>query len=722
MNLKRKIYLAVFLVSLIGTGFLLFNRIEVENQSKSAEIVADYEEFVEFGRQLDMTPGETFEALKEAHFTSVAIKEDSLYDLVVNGEPVEYALFKNIKHDIDWDKKYSDEAVDYLTSMASDYDVVMRTRDTALFDRLKEGVKARYDEAFYQFFESSEVKTMVFKGTIDDIYYTEDTRYVDVLTKGVKAPREVASSAIEDMGLGYDPAKVEAVQSAGLTVNLRPSNYYKYNEKLVDVYFDEVSKYNASTNAIIFNGREILSYSKDTGNYKQALYDVMRARDIPVGMIESSVQRGYTEQKGIEQLAEDLEYNVVRVFPVIEYIQQRYNYLGYYEGPIEIENTLYRAITERNIRSIYFRPFKDSSYTYYDHIDEYKTMFEDLARRLEPHGITLGDASVMPYNAVSPHLVILSAWGLLVLGLVILKLVFDIAETFEWILFGVGIVGIAGINFLAPNLSIELFALAGALIYPVLAIIFLIEYLKDMRLSQKVYSFKDIVIKAVVALCATGFISLMGGLTVAAIMSRADYLVEMSYYRGVKVSLIAPIIIFVVVYLIKLGYKRDVNELRENTFFIQDVKHFLLEDIKMYYFFIAIIVAVVGYIYIGRSGHESGVEALNIELIFRNFLENVLLARPRTKEILMAFPALSAAVFFAARFYNRLIFPAALVASLGFTSIVNTFCHARSPIYLSTVRTFLSLGIGIIISIVVLAILNILSRIYVAYFGSSKYE
>jgi hypothetical protein len=155
---------------------------------------------------------------------------------------------------------------------------------------------------------------------------------------------------------------------------------------------------------------------------------------------------------------------------------------------------------------------------------------------------------------------------------------------------------------------------------------------------------------------------------------------------------------------------------------MQDVKQFLLEDIKMYYLFIAIVAGVVGYIYIARSGHESGVEALNIELIFRNYLENVLLARPRTKEILMAFPALSASVFFAARFYNRLIFPTALVATLGFTSIVNTFCHARSPIYLSTVRTFLSLGIGIIISIVVLAILNILSRVYVAYFGSSRYE
>ena len=722
MNLKKKVYLAVFLVSLVGTGFLLFNRLNVENQAKTAEIIADYDEFVALGEQENLTPTETFEVLKDAHFTSVSIKEDTLYGLVEDRQEIEYGLFKNMIENIDWQENYGPLALNFLKNDATDYDVVVRTHDLALFNRIVDSVKARYDSDFYHIYKEAEVNTIVFEGSIEDIYYTEDTRYLNVYGTGVKAPRVEVSSAIEDMGLGFDPSKIESVQNAGLDVNLRPSNYYKYNENIVDAFFADVEKYGGNLNEIIFNGKDILSYTYDKGTYQQKLYEIMREKAIPVGMIESSVQRGYTEQLGIEQLATDLEYNVVRIFPVIEYIQQRYNYLGYYEGPIEVENTLYRAITERNIRSIYFRPFKKSDFTYYDNLSDYKTMVNNLERRLAPHGITIGASSVMPYNHVYPHLVILSAWGLLVLGLIILKLVFDISTTFEWILFGLGMVGIVGINILAPNLSIEIFALAGAVIYPILAIIFLVEYLKDMRLSQKIYNFKDVVVKAIIALVTTGLISLMGGITVAAIMSRADYLVEMSYFRGVKVSLILPIGVFVVVYLIKLGYRRDDNELRENVFFIQDVKQFLLQDIKMYYVFIAGVAAVIGYIYIARSGHESGVEALDIELIFRNFLENVLLARPRTKEILMAWPALAAAIFFAARFYNKLIFPAALLASIGFTSIVNTFCHARTPVYLSTVRSFLSLGIGIVMSVLAIVLLNALSKIYNAYFGSRQYE
>jgi len=722
MNIKRKIYLAVLLISFVATGVLLNQRMHTEAQSKTAEITADYEEFVLFGEQESLTAKETFASLKEAHFTTVAIKEDSLYSLANATEPIAYDLFKNVKKNLDWTTLYGSEAVQFLETEAGDYDVVVRIKDKMLYNRIKSSVEARYDAEFYHFFNESDAMTIVFKGDREDLYYTENVRYMDITSDGIKAPRMEATSAIEDMGLGFDPAKIEAVQSAGLKVNLRPANYYKYNSNIVKAYFDDVEKYNAALNEIIFSGNEILSYTLEKDNYQQALYDMMRERNIPVGMIESSVQRGYSEQKGIEDLAEDLEYNVVRVFPVIEYIQERYNYLGYYKGPIEVENTLYRAITERNVRSIYFRPYKNSKFTYYDTFDDYEKMFDDLSRRLAPHGITLGDASVMPYNSVSPYLLALVAWGLLILGLVILGLVFDITETFQWVLFVVGTIGIIAINFAAPNMSIEIFALMAALIYPTLAIIFLIEYLKDILLSQKVYSLRDLIAKGIIALLGTGFISLLGGITVAAIMSRSDYLVEMSYYRGVKISLALPVLIFVVVYLIKLGYKRDINALREQTYFMEDIKRFLNENIKMYYLFIAGIVAVIGYIYLARSGHESGLEVSNVEIIFRNTLENIFLARPRTKEILMAFPALAAAVFFAARFYNRLIFPFAIVASFGFTSIVNTFCHARAPIYLSVIRTFISLGIGILISIVVLVLFNVLNKIYVAYFGSKKYE
>lgn len=719
--MKKKIYLAVMLISIIATGILLFNRIGVERASKSVEILADFEEFAIMAKQQGIPEIDMFTMLREAGVTGVALKEETLFNMVLEGKALEYRLAKNVLSDLDWKDKYGRSAIHHIETTASGYDLVVRTYDQSLFDMLKANVTARYDADFYTFFDE-EINTIVFKGAVDDVYFSEDERYRDYNSKSVKVPKKDVSSMIEDMGVGFDESKIQLIKEAGLSVNLRPSNYHKFNTNIVDAYFKDVEKYGEMPNVLIFNGSDILSYTKEKGIYQHALYERLKELDLPIGLVEASDQLGFIDQNGIKALTRDLEYNVVRIFPVIEYIQQRYNYLGYYEGGKEIENTMYRAITERNIRVIYFRPFKSSKLTYFTDLEEYKRTFEGLEKRLEAHNITIGSASVIPYNHISIYLVILSAFGLLILGLVILKLVFDISDKFEWVLLGVGGLGIIGLNFVAPNTSIDIFAFSAANIFATLAVIFLIEFIKDLLLSNKVFTLKGIIGKSILGLSLLVLISFVGGLYVSAMMSRTDYLIEVSYFRGVKASLMLPMVAFVVIYLIKLGYRRNVRELEETTYFMEDIKRFVTLDVKMYYLMLAAALAGVLYIYLARSGHSTNIEVLNIELIFRNWLENVFIARPRTKEIFIAYPALFAAFYFAARGYNKILFPFMLAAVTGITSIINTFCHARTPVYLSTSRTLISFGFGVVIGILVIFLLELCNRIYVANFGSKKYE
>ncbi len=720
--MKKKVYMAVLLISIIATGVLLYGRINVESQSKSVEILADYDEFVAMASQQGLTEIEMFKLLKEAKVSGVALKEETLFSMVNEMKPLEYDLFKNVVTDLEWRDHYGAQAVTFLDKDDSNpYNIVIRTKDQALFEFMTSGIAARYDAVFYKFFDES-INTIVLQGDIEDIYFTESAKYSDYRGKGIKLPRQVVSSSIEDIGLGFDPEKVQQIKDAGLSVNLRPNNFYKHNSKLVDAYFADVKKFGETPNVLIFNGSEIMSYNAEKGTYDLKLYDILKKTGMPIGMVEAADQLGFIEQKGVDVLARDLEYNIIRVFPMIEYIQQRYNYLGYYEGGKEIENTMYRAITERNIRVIYFRPYKNSKFTYFADLDEYKETFSGLEKRLEAHNITLGDPSVIPYNQPSVYMMMLSSLGLLVLGLIILKLVFDIAEKFEWVLFGVGSLGVLSINYVAPNLSIDLFAFIAANIFPTLAIIFVIEFVKDILLSNRVFTLKGILVKSTLGLTIAILICMLGGFYVGAIMSRADYLIEMSFYRGVKASLLLPMFFFVIIYLIKLGYKRNTRDLDGNTFFADDIKRFFLEDFKMYYALIAVILGGVLYVYIARSGHETNIEVLNIELIFRNFLEDNLLARPRTKEIFIAFPALSAAIYFAARGYNKMLFPLLFASVIGLTSVVNTYCHSRAPIYLSFTRTMIGLAFSIIIGIIVVLILDFLNRLYVSHFGSKKYE
>ena len=94
------------------------------------------------------------------------------------------------------------------------------------------------------------------------------------------------------------------------------------------------------------------------------------------------------------------------------------------------------------------------------------------------------------------------------------------------------------------------------------------------------------------------------------------------------------------------------------------------------------VVALAGYYYLARTGHESDVTVSTLEIIMRNDLENLLLARPRTKEFLVCFPSIMLAAYCAVRrlpFFTALF---GLAGTIGMTSVCNTFMHIRTPLYL----------------------------------------
>ena len=112
-------------------------------------------------------------------------------------------------------------------------------------------------------------------------------------------------------------------------------------------------------------------------------------------------------------------------------------------------------------------------------------------------------------------------------------------------------------------------------------------------------------------------------------------------------------------------------------------------------------VALAGLIFVGRSGHTYGVPVPAAELKFRAFLEQLLYARPRSKELLIGHPAFMLAVMaFYRKWPNLLFYTLVIVATIGQGSLVETFAHIRTPIFMSFMRglggIILGAGIGLI--------------------------
>ena len=105
-----------------------------------------------------------------------------------------------------------------------------------------------------------------------------------------------------------------------------------------------------------------------------------------------------------------------------------------------------------------------------------------------------------------------------------------------------------------------------------------------------------------------------------------------------------------------------------------------------------------------RSGNEAAIAPSGVELQMRQMLENLLIARPRTKEFLFGHPALMLAMALGWRGRRTWLPFAALVAAIGQASVLNTFCHFHEPLYLGLLRTVHGLWIGGLIGAAVMLI------------------
>jgi glucose-6-phosphate-specific signal transduction histidine kinase len=101
--------------------------------------------------------------------------------------------------------------------------------------------------------------------------------------------------------------------------------------------------------------------------------------------------------------------------------------------------------------------------------------------------------------------------------------------------------------------------------------------------------------------------------------------------------------------------------------------------------------------YISRSGNSGSL--LPFEAQIRNWLEDTLNVRPRTKEIFFAFPIMTIMIImWKQNKWVRLMLP---ITTLGLASICNTFTHFHTPIYISLTRTIISIGVGSVIGMLI---------------------
>ncbi len=271
-----------------------------------------------------------------------------------------------------------------------------------------------------------------------------------------------------------------------------------------------------------------------------------------------------------------------------------------------------------------------------------------------------------------------SGLGLIILALIILKIAFDISFVFEMILLTVSIGGITALNLMGSQFVEPINGMLIQTIFPILGVMFIIEYIKDLLLSDKVFTSQGIMVKGL--LCAV--------ILFVIVQIGSVYNVVSGYQAGLGAENATSVIVLffmAMIYIIKMGYKRDIRELVEHSYFIEDLKRLLKDTLKVYELILVVF-------YIGA-----------LFLYFNDLLH-----------FRFAFALMIGGMFFAARGYRQWMFPFTLVGTLSFMIYINGFIAQKIDVLDLLGTSSLDYAKGTAYGIILVLVFVWVSRIVIA--------
>ncbi|WP_206459544.1 DUF5693 family protein [Anaerovorax sp. IOR16] len=708
---ENRILLFFVAIGLLAAIVALGGRMQTEAKNKNYDVVLDYQEIENMAAQSDENLDWWFAQFQEMGINKVGVLEESLNTIMEYTQmPVSANVMYQITKDASWKNEYPQSFIAEMEARGyDDYDVLVESNSKDSFLFITKAFEMRWDKKRYLIQETENGGYIWIDGTAKDALYSEKYKNMDSARKGFSEQDEVVSSRIMYLSLGLLPERLQRLEEEGLEVIPRTASYKGWNDtRYAKAVLEGYQKLKKVPTYMIVAGEAAIGSDDGT----DLLTNYIKDTGVAISLIENTTQLQNILQAGLDEVVWKSGYQAVRVFSVWDYIQNRYQYYGY-EGAKEIENTLFRAITERNIRVIYYKPireFKDY-HVYVTDIDEYKTMFENLNTRLQRHGIEIGQASVMDVYSVRRLLKVLIGFGCAAAAILLLGSFLPIKRKLSLALFTLGAIGVLGAYVVMPTLAQLLSSFAAAVVFPCLAVVYLIRKGKGYAdLQNETVRIDKIIGLSALSLAIGVLISLAGGMMTAAPLSEINFMMEIDIFRGVKAAQLLPLAFFIVAYLAYFGFGKKKTVVGRLEF--HDIKDMMTTNIQVWMVALGVLMAGVGAYYIIRTGHDTAVQPSTLEMLFRNELEDLLLARPRNKEFLFAFPAVMMLIYSCFRKFKLWTVLFGVCSVIGMTSVVNTFMHIRTPLYLGFARTAYSLCFGVIIGIVGIALFEVFYRLY----------
>jgi hypothetical protein len=673
MKQKRIIIGVLLLAVLAGClgGFWL--RYHNETRNQTVVTVVDYREFSKTANFANQSLDQILDDLHSAGVKNIAVKETTVRDLEERGDIGLYSY--------------------------AEFSALTKSYGSDIWPSIQQEIEGKSINPSNRVLVSSDLKTTQFlRQRLERRFNQQELiqfsvggqDYFILKTMLIPQPRTGANKMenlppIFDARLGFDESILDELSKQGFQIVLMPGQNRGSNTKYLEEYRDLVQKYNVKI--LIFDGGQLPGYPKHLSYLQKLVQD----EDLTLGIFETSVQLGYMEQKGLDEIMEVTSYPINRVYSTrndefLDDVNERYY-------------RWVRAVVDRGIRIMYVVPFNDQKLSFTENLDKTMEKLDAFHQTIGSKGFTLGN-NTRPLSSQVPGvfhwmMIALSLW---LVGYLYLVYLLKIPPKVKYLILIAGailalLVGLKGGVALA-----QLYALAAAIIYPTLASLIWIIYLRNYRVEHG--TVRQIITSLVILLG----INLLGAFTIVSSLADIRYIMNVELFRGVKLAFLLPLLLFIVNYLVV--FSGEEGAIKYTAGWMRRSPSYLA-------LFLAFMVVVALYYYVGRSGHTGGVGVSSLELRLREVLETIFMARPRFKEILIGYPAIFALVYLYRRYpIKELVLILGLGAMMGTISTVNSFSHVFTAITISANRTLAGLLVGIVIGLATLLGIWILEKIW----------
>lgn len=696
MNWKqwsRKARALLWIITLVGVIAAIplgIMRVQMERSANTVEYVFDYRDLQEVANyQSDVQAflDEKLRALKEAGVQTMSLYESSLRDLVLAGR-----LYYFTEREI---ANLQGELVDRSKNYTY---VIFKDQQTA--EQIAPIIKREFTRQGVEL---------------------ADWTYED---KPALIIKEISSSAVLKT-FDFDPMTIEYLRSFGFNVIARFSDrVLPYDQAMTEDQVKRLSE--LGVNRIIFDGTKVKG-ATDQAELKSITHFASLLNKYNMGI--SVIENLRTPQAGTATLAYLIDYDVVRLYSLSDSDSFRMTSEG-------IADRFQLAAKDRNIRMFFLNVGIKSNgelATLEHSVDNLtealggKEDEEGVIARMEAAGFPSGVAQAFQYENPSWTKIARMVVALAAIALITLLIGAFIPYS-EIVVFLLGVIGSGGLYVLNSSLMEQGLALGAAISGPTLGIIWMLNRvyartignrrmlgasewtlggttpIHDGRLDKIKWIFPEIPISRrigsalslfIVGTCIT-FISIP---LVFGLLFNITYSLVIQQFRGVSALHVVPLALAALYLLFYRG--EGVNGVKG---ILARIWKLLNKPISLLWVVIALIVGAIGAYYLSRTGNSGQVSSL--ELIIRHWLETTVGVRPRFKEFMLGHPPLILGLFLALRY--RASWLLIIVGTMGQLTMVSTFTHIHSPIMISTIRTLLGLGLGIVFGLLLIFVWTVL--------------